>query len=117
HPPGRGVPGRTIGGEAGVGGRPFPRRTPAAKRAGCRSHSRGTVTLLNDIRYYALVPKNWLQLTLHNSWGILNVLDIIWLRPMRGGLIDESHPFCTGTDPATGKSIWHGNVIFRTPRR
>ena len=39
--------------------------------------------------YYLMVPKTWLQLTLHNSWGILNVLDIIWLRPMPGGMIGE----------------------------
>ena len=41
------------------------------------------------LRYYVNVPRIWLQLTLHNTWGILNVLDIIWLRPMPGGMIDE----------------------------
>jgi hypothetical protein len=69
------------------------------------------------LKYYAAVPRNWLQLTVHNTWGILNVLDIIWLRPMPGGLLDEQHPFCTGLDPATGKTIWNSNVIFRTPPR
>ena len=68
----------------------------------------------SDAGYYLSVPKTWLQLTLHNSWGILNVLDIIWLRPMAGGLIDEHHPFCTGLNPATGKSIWHNNLLFCT---
>lgn len=72
------------------------------------------MTLWSRLRYYALVPKNWLQLTAHNTWGILNVLDIIWLRPMPGGLIDETHPFCTGIDPATGRTIWNSNVLFRT---
>jgi hypothetical protein len=72
--------------------------------------------LLSTLRYYALVPKNWLQLTVHNSWGILNVLDIIWLRPMPGGLLDEDHPFCTGLDPATREPIWNSNLIFATPR-
>ncbi len=71
---------------------------------------------LRSLRYYALVPWNWLLLTLHNTWGILNVLDIIWLRPMPGGLIDESHPFCTGLDPATGSTIWHSNLLFSSPR-
>ena len=47
-------------------------------------------------RYYVQVPRIWLQLTAHNTWGILNVLDIIWLRPMPGGIIDDQHPFCTG---------------------
>jgi hypothetical protein len=69
------------------------------------------------IRYYLLVPIIWLRLTLHNTWGILNVLDLIWLRPMPGGLIDEAHPFCTGLDPATGEPIWNSNVLFRSPRR
>jgi hypothetical protein len=75
------------------------------------------MTNWSRLRYFALVPKNWLQLTVHNSWGILNVLDIIWLRPMRGGLIDDRHPFCTGLNPATGRMIWNDNVIFRTAPR
>ena len=75
------------------------------------------MTPWSHLRYYASVPKNWLQLTAHNTWGILNVLDIIWLRPMQSGLIDESHPFCTGLDPATGRTIWNSNVLFRTPPR
>jgi hypothetical protein len=69
------------------------------------------------IEYYLNVPRIWLQLTLHNTWGILNVLDIIWLRPMPGGMIDEAHPFCTGIDPATGRTIWNSNLIFRSPPR
>jgi hypothetical protein len=75
------------------------------------------MTFWSRLRYYALVPKNWLQLTAHNTWGILNVLDIIWLRPMPGGLIDETHPFCTGIDPVTGRTIWNSNVLFRTSPR
>jgi len=73
--------------------------------------------VLRLILYYVRVPVTWTALTLHNTWGILNVLDLIWLRPMRGGLIDEQHPFCTGHDPATGHSIWSRNVVFKTPRR
>src|SRR5262245_42582330 len=65
-------------------------------------------------KYYLSIPKTWLQLTCHNSWGILNVLDLIWLRPVPGGLIDENHPFCTGLDPATGQPIWRSNLLFRT---
>src|SRR5215216_4024046 len=76
-----------------------------------------TEQLGHQLKYYAMVPRNWLQLTVHNTWGILNVLDIIWLRPMPGGLIDEDHPFCTGLNLATGELIWNSNVIFRTRRR
>src|SRR5213593_1563044 len=72
---------------------------------------------LRRLLYYLLVPKTWLQLTAHNTWGILNVLDIIWLRPMPGGMIDEAHPFCTGIDPRTGQPIWPSNTLFRSPRR
>jgi hypothetical protein len=75
------------------------------------------VKIWSEIKYHLRVPKTWLQLTLHNTWGILNVLDIIWLRPMPGGLIDEDHPFCTGLDLATGEPIWNSNVIFRSRRR
>ena len=70
-----------------------------------------------DLGYYCRVARNWTQLTVHNTWGILNVLDIIWLRPMRGGLIDEEHPFCTGINAKTGEPIWWSNLLFRTPRR
>src|SRR5215216_1379216 len=73
--------------------------------------------LCRHIKYYLMVPKTWLQLTAHNTWGILNVLDIIWLRPMPGGLIEEDHPFCTGIDSATGEEIWNSNVVFASPRR
>jgi hypothetical protein len=72
---------------------------------------------LRLVLYYLRVPVTWTALTLHNTWGILNVLDLIWLRPMRGGLIDEQHPFCTGIDPASGEAIWHRNLVFKTPRR
>jgi len=74
-------------------------------------------TSFSELKYYFLVAKNWTELTCHNTWGILNVLDIIWLRPMPGGLIDSRHPFCTGINPATGKQIWWSNLLFRTPRR
>ncbi len=70
-----------------------------------------------NLLYYLTVPKTWLQLTAHNSWGILNVLDIIWLRPMPGGIIDENHPFCTGLDPETQRFIWPSNILFRSQRR
>jgi hypothetical protein len=73
--------------------------------------------LLRLLLYYTRVPVTWTALTLHNSWGILNVLDLMWLRPMPGGLIDERHPFCTGINPETREPIWHRNVVFKTRRR
>jgi hypothetical protein len=72
---------------------------------------------LRFLWYCLRVPVTWTALTVHNSWGILNVLDLIWLRPMRGGLVDERHPFCTGIHPATGEQIWLRNVVFKSPRR
>ena len=68
---------------------------------------------LRVIRFVAVQ----LAQTVHNGWGILNVWDMILLRPMRGGLIDVEHPFCTGRDPQTGKAIWSGNLVYRTPPR
>ena len=75
------------------------------------------MSMLRTLGYYASVPRTWLQLTAHNTWGILNVLEIIWLRPMQGGLIADNHPFCTGLNPDTGRNIWQSNLLFRTPRR
>jgi hypothetical protein len=82
-----------------------------------RSRIARLLSLCRRVLYYVRVPITWTALTVHNSWGILNVLDLIWLRPMRGGLIDEQHPFCTGIDSATGQFVWLRNVIFKTPRR
>jgi hypothetical protein len=42
-------------------------------------------SVIKSVRFYLAVPWNWLLLTAHNTWGILNVVDIIWLRPMPGG--------------------------------
>ncbi len=96
---------------------PTPQPDPLPVEGRGREAARRLSSGLRLILYYLRVPITWTALTLHNSWGILNVLDLIWLRPMRGGLIDEHHPFCTGIDPATGESIWLRNVVFKSPRR
>jgi len=70
-------------------------------------------SVLRAIRFVAIQ----LAQTAHNGWGILNVWDLILLRPMRGGLIDVEHPFCTGRDPHTGKPIWSRNLVYRTAPR
>lgn len=67
--------------------------------------------------YYLSILPIWALLTLHNTWGILNVFYIVWLRPMRGGLIDENHLIATGINPQTKKPIWNDNVIFRSQRK
>lgn len=94
-----------------------PRKTATPDQDSSASPLSGVAKAARLAAYYARIPVTWTALTLHNTWGILNVLDIIWLRPMRGGLIDEQHPFCTGTDPATGGPVWHGNLVFASPRR
>jgi hypothetical protein len=67
-------------------------------------------------RYWAMVLPNWAYQVFHNGHGILNVLDIIHWRPMAAGLVSMEHPWVTGTDPDTGRKIWHDNVLFRTTR-
>jgi hypothetical protein len=51
----------------------------------------------------------------HNGHGVLCVLDITRWRPLPPGLIGSDHPWATGTNPATGKPIWHENVLYRSP--
>ena len=51
----------------------------------------------------------------HNAHGIVRVLDITKLRKMPAGLVGLDHPWVTGVNPATGRSIWPDNVIYRTP--
>jgi hypothetical protein len=50
----------------------------------------------------------------HNGHGILRVLDIIRFRPLPPGLIGPDHPWATGLNPATGRPVWHENVVFRS---
>lgn len=72
--------------------------------------------LLEKIWYYLSVLPTWSLLTLHNSWGIFNVFNIVWLRPMPGGQISSDHPFATGINPETGDFIWKDNLLYASPR-
>ena len=58
----------------------------------------------------------WTRLTVHNTWGILNVFNIVWVRPMPGGLLKQDHPMVTGINPENGEHIWKQNVIFQSIR-
>lgn len=73
-------------------------------------------TAREELRYYLSIPFKWIGQFLHNSNGILHVLDITRFRPMKAGLIDLDHPWVTGINPATGKPIWFENVLYRSPR-
>ncbi len=37
------------------------------------------------------VASIWTRLTIHNTWGVINVFNIVWVNPMKGGLLDENH--------------------------
>ncbi len=58
----------------------------------------------------------WTRLTFHNSWGIINVFYMVWVRPMPGGLLKHDHPLITGINPETGDFIWKQNIIFQSVR-
>lgn len=66
--------------------------------------------------YWLGLPLRWLYQVIHNGHGILRVLDIVKFRPMGAGLVSPDHPWVTGINPATGKVIWHENVVYRSPR-
>jgi hypothetical protein len=67
-------------------------------------------------RYYLAIPAVWAYQFFHNGHGILRVLDITRFRPLPAGLVGPDHPWCTGINPATGKPVWHENVLYRSPR-
>lgn len=71
--------------------------------------------LSNMIRYLRVFGV-WSRLTVHNTWGIINVFNIVWVRPMKGGLLDENHPMVTGIDPESKEFIWKKNIIFKSIR-
>lgn len=58
----------------------------------------------------------WTRLTVHNTWGIINVFNIVWLRPMSGGLLNADHPMVTGINPDNGEMIWKQNIVFQSLR-
>ena len=66
--------------------------------------------------YWLGWPFRWMHQAAHNGYGILRVVDICYLRPMRHGLIPLDHPWATGANPATGEPIWNENVVYRSPR-
>ncbi len=66
--------------------------------------------------YWLGLPARWAYQAAHNGHGILRVLDITILRPMTAGLVAPDHPWVTGINPATGRTIWADNVIYRSPR-
>jgi hypothetical protein len=68
------------------------------------------------LRYFLSIPFTWLGQFFHNAWGILCVLDITRWRPLPAGLVAPDHPWATGINPATGRPIWHDNVLYRSPR-
>jgi hypothetical protein len=68
------------------------------------------------LAYFLSIPWVWGRQFLHNTHGILRVLDITRFRPLPAGLISLQHPWATGLNPATGKPIWHENVLYRSPR-
>lgn len=73
--------------------------------------------LLELLWYYLSIIPTWTLLTFHNTWGIFNVFFIVWMRPMKGGMVEDSHPIVTGENPLTGEKIWHQNVIYRSERK
>lgn len=66
--------------------------------------------------YWLGFPFRWAYQVLHNGHGIVRVLDITRFRPLPAGLIGPDHPWATGLDPATGKYVWHQNVVYRSAR-
>ena len=70
----------------------------------------------DGVGYWLGLPARWLYQMGHNGLGIVRVLDITQLRPLPHGLIPPDHPWVTGINPATGRYVWHDNVIFRSPR-
>ena len=63
------------------------------------------------------VARTWGSQTVHNLWGIINVLDITRWRPLPEGLLDAAHPLVTGLAPHDGQPIWPQNIVFATPPR
>src|SRR5262245_62308326 len=70
----------------------------------------------DSLGYWLGLPLRWGYQMAHNGLGIARVLDLTRFRPMPAGLITPDHPWATGLDPASGRPIWHRNVLYRSRR-
>ena len=70
----------------------------------------------DGLGYWLGLPLRLGYQVLHNGHGIVRVLDIAKFRRLPHGLIAADHPWATGINPATGKYVWHDNVLFASPR-
>ncbi|WP_417335735.1 hypothetical protein [Halobacteriovorax marinus] len=70
-----------------------------------------------DLIYCLMAVPNWIGHNLHNTYGILKVFYIMWLRPLRGGLITNEHPYVTGKSPVDGELIWEKNIVYSSKRK
>src|SRR5262249_35487720 len=70
----------------------------------------------DGLAYWLGLPLRWAYQAAHNGHGVLCVLDITRWRPLPAGLIGPEHPWVTGLHPATGRPVWHENVLYRSPR-
>jgi hypothetical protein len=84
---------------------------PEGAPAGARRAS-----LRDELAYWLGLPLRWGYQVGHNGLGVARVLDITRFRPLPAGLIGPDHPWATGTDPGTGRPIWHANVLYRSAR-
>lgn len=73
-------------------------------------------SLLEAAGYWLGLPLRWTRQMIRNGSDILRVLDITNVRPLPAGLVGLDHPWVTGINPATGRPIWHDNVLYRSPR-
>jgi len=64
--------------------------------------------------HVAAAPIHWAGHVASNTHGIWTVFEYAWLRRTRGGVIDINHPFATGRDPHTGRSVWRDNFLYRS---
>ena len=90
--------------------------TVRPSREECSAATSALPPVGDALAYWLGLPLRWAYQMAHNGLGIVRVLDITWLRPMPAGLIGPAHPWATGIDPATGRPIWHQNVLYRSSR-
>src|SRR5262249_46292846 len=84
---------------------------PEAAPAGARR-----APLRDELAYWLGLPLRWGYQIGHNGLGIVRVLYVTRFRPLPAGLIGPDHPWATGLNPATGRPIWHANVLYRSAR-
>ncbi|MEM1321906.1 MAG: hypothetical protein AAGG75_16720 [Bacteroidota bacterium] len=90
-------------------------KLPLPKSDGNLAPQLRPITWKDRLRYTLALPWNWIYSVVHTGYETLVV--VFFIKTLKAGLLDKSHPWVTGISPHTGQSIWTDNLVYASPNR